>query len=89
MSTLTIHPIEYLKLCLHLRKERRETKLGMSIRPGVGKILGSSETMATVFTVLFLFVLVTVTSMQLFEAGSFTAYYCDACTVLPTVLATP
>lgn len=89
MSTLPLHPIEYLKLHLHADKEGIWAKKDVSLGSIFIKVFDSAEQMATVSVVLLVATLTMFAFMQISEAGAFTSYYCDACKALPQVLAAP
>jgi spore maturation protein SpmA len=83
MSTLSIHPIEYLRLHLHYKEVR--TGLLASLRSLVKKVFESSDQAATIAVVLLTFGLVIFGLMKIGESVSVAANYNAAITemVLP------
>ena len=78
MSTLSIHPMEYLRLHLHYE----EARIGLlaSLRSLVRKVSAPVERAATVAVVLLVAALVIFSFMKIGEFASFTASYTNAIT---------
>ena len=89
MSTLPLHPIEYLKLHLYSGKEGIWVKQDVSLGSIFIKVFDLAEKVATVSVVLLVVALTMFAFMQIIEAGAFTSYYCDTCKTLPKMLAAP
>ena len=83
MNTLSIHPIEYLRLHLHYEEVR--TGLLASLGSLVKKVFESSEQAATIAVVLLTVGLVIFGCMKIVQAASIAASYDAAITemVLP------
>ena len=85
MSTLSIHPIEYLRLHTHY-----EGVWTRSCRPLVKKVFELSEQAAAITIVLLTVVLVIFSSMTIVQSALFAANYNAAITeVLPPLQAIP
>ena len=89
MSTLPLHPIEYLKPHLHSGTEGIWAKKDASLGSIFIKVFDSAERVVAVSIVVLVVALTVFAFMQISEAGAFTSYYCDACKALPQVLAAP
>jgi len=88
MSTLSIHPIEYLRL--HLHYEAVRTRLLTSVGSYVKKVFESSEQAATIAVVLFSVGLLIFSCMIIVQSASIAANYNAAITgVLPPLQAIP
>ena len=87
MSTLSIHPIEYLRLHLHYEEVR--TGLLASLASSVKKVCAPVERAVTIAVIVLVAAFVISVFMKLGEAGALNAYYCNACDVVPTVFVAP
>ena len=89
MSTLSIHPIEYLRLHLHYEEVR--TGLLASLGSLVKKVFESSEQAATIAVLLLTVGLVIFGLMKISESASIVARYENAITemVLPPLQVMP
>jgi hypothetical protein len=89
MSTLSIHPGEYLRLHVHYKEVR--TGLLASLRSLVQKVSAPVERAATIAVVLLVAALVIFSFMKIGESASVTASYTNAITemVLPPLPAMP
>ena len=85
MSTVSIHPVEYLKL--HVHYEETRTRLLSSIGWVAKRVFNSSDQAATIAVVLLTVGLVIFACMQIAESASVTASFTSAITemVLPTL----
>ena len=84
MTTLSIHPIEYLRLHLHYEEVR--TGLLASLRSLVKKVFELSEEAATIAVVLFTLGLVIFSCMIIVQSASIAASY-DA--AIPEIVLSP
>ena len=84
MSTLSIHPIEYLKLHLHYEEVR--TGLLASLRSLIKKVFESSEQAATLVAVLLTVGLVIFGLATIVESGAVIGSFCET---IPRVVFTP
>jgi spore maturation protein SpmA len=89
MSTLSIHPVEYLRL--HVRYEEIRTRLLRAVRSLVKKVFESSDQAATCAVVLLIVGLVIFGCMKIGESASVIASYNSVITeiVLPPLQAVP
>ena len=90
MSTLSIHPIEYLRV--HLHYEEIRTRLIGQLRLFVKKVLESSEQSATIAMVLLTVGLVIFACMKIAVSASVATSYNNAAIteiVLPPLQAIP
>ena len=89
MSTLSIHPIEYLRL--HVHYEGIWTRLLTSLGSLVKKVFESSEQAATIAVLLWTVGLVIFGLMKISESASIVARYENAITemVLPPLQVMP
>lgn len=73
MSTLSIHPVEYLKL--HLHYEETRTRVLSSLGSVVKKVFNASEQAATLAVVLLTVGLVVFACMRITETASIAASF--------------
>jgi hypothetical protein len=78
MSTLSIHPIEYLKLHLHYEETRRRVLTLL-----VKKVFDSATHAATLVATLLMVALVVLALINLRQAGVATASFNDAIAKMP------
>jgi hypothetical protein len=79
MSVLSIHPLEYLKLHLHLDRVQNRVHLQSSVRALGRQIFSMAEKAATIAVVLLTISLVTFAILQVKESGTMMASYCKSC----------
>ena len=84
MSTLSIHPIEYLRLHLHYEEVR--TELLASLGSLVKKVFESSEQAATIAVVVLFFSLVIFSLATIVDSGAVIGSFCET---IPRVVFTP
>ncbi len=87
MSTLSIHPVEYLRLHLHYEEVR--SGLRASLGSYVKKVLPSLERVVALAVILLTAALIISVFMKLGEAGALTAYYCNSCDIVPSLFVAP
>jgi hypothetical protein len=87
MSTFTMHLIDYLKP--DIPYEALRTGLLASFGSYVKKVSALVERAATIVVILLVAALVISVFMKLGEAGALTAYYCNACDVVPKMFVAP
>ena len=87
MSTLSIHPMEYLRLHVYYEEVRR------GLRAALGslakRVSAPVERAAAIAVILLVTALIISVFMKLGEAGALNAYYCNACDVVPTLFVAP
>jgi hypothetical protein len=81
MSTLSIHPIEYLKL--HLHYEETRIRALTSLKSLVKKVFQSAAHIATLVTIVLIVALVVLALTNLRQAGVATASFNDAIAKIP------
>ena len=87
MSTLSIHPVEYLRLHLHYEEVR--SGLRASLGSFVPKVCAAVEGAVTVAIVLLVAALVISVFMKLGAAGTLNADYCTGCELASTMFVAP
>jgi spore maturation protein SpmA len=73
MSTLSIHPVEYLKL--HLHYEETRTRLLSSLRSVAKRVFNSSEQAVTIAVILLTVGFVILACMKITESTAVVAHY--------------
>ena len=79
MSVLSIHPLEYLKVHLHLDRVQNRDHLRSSVKSLGKQIVSMAEKAATITVVLLTISLVAFALMQIGESGNIVTSYCNSC----------
>ncbi len=87
MSTITIHPVNYIKTHSHYQEYRSRllTTLGYYVK----KLFSPAEGITTFAVVILIAALIFLVFMNIGEVGAITDFYCNACDLLPTLLVAP
>ena len=79
MSVLSVHPVEYLRVHLHLGHGQSRPRVQSSVK-SLGLQIGAMADKAAMIAVVILTVsLVTFAIMKLGESGTVMASYCNSC----------
>ena len=79
MSVLSIHPLEYLKLHLHLDRVKNRAHLRSSVRSLGRQVFSLADKAAAIAVVMLTISLVAFALMQIGESGALIASYCNSC----------
>ena len=87
MSTIPMHPVDYVKL----HSDYQEYSSRLLSTPGyfVKKLFAQVEGITTFAVVIFLAALVFLVFMKFGEVSAVTDFYCNTCDLLPTVFVAP
>jgi len=79
MSVLSVHPVESLRLHLHLGHGRSRPRVQSSVKSLGLQIGAMADKVAMIAVVLLTVSLVTFAIMKLGESGTVMASYCNSC----------
>ena len=79
MSVLSVHPVEYLKLHLHLGHVQSRPRVRSSVKSLGLQIFAMADKAAMIAIVLLTVSLVSFSLMKLGESGTIMASYCNSC----------
>ena len=79
MSVLSVHPVEYLRLHLHLGHGQSRPRVQSSVQSLGLQIGAMADKVAMIAVVLLTVSLVTFAFMKLGESGTVMASYCNSC----------
>ena len=89
MSVLSVHPVEYVRLHLHLGDVQSRPRVRSSVKSLVMKVFAMADKAAMIAVVLLMVSLVTIALMKLGESGTVMASYCNSCSLYSAPFVSP